>query len=224
MIRMKEGRKNFTYEMNLSKSDRMELKDINEQFVREVMEKNSMKGYVIVSPCCGYKEAGITPCDKDAMQKLSDLNMSHIIEMMEIARENKFCYTPLFGRFTHGEEDVYEVAFIIYPYFSPDKAHTFEELQAFAIELAKKFNQERILSKAPENSPMYLTKEGNEEYIIGKKEDAIADLAERIFTDLHRHNMNDAAEYAGAYRNPGPRSLTDCYVRGRKGEKFTRYC
>ena len=149
--------------------------------------------------------------------------MKQIAEMMTTCRENKFRYMPIFGCFTQNNENWYEAAFVIYPYWTNDKPHTFDELQTFAIGLVKRFKQETMLVKKPGEKPIYVTKEGKTECEIGEERDAISDLAEHYFTDLHKHNTNAASAYAGAYINPRPGSLMASHVRFLKGEKFISY-
>jgi hypothetical protein len=89
--------------------------------------------------------------------------------------------------------------------------------------LAKRFNQGTILIKRPGEKPVYVTKEGNTECEIGEERDAISDLTEHYFTDLHKHNTNATSVYAGTYINPRPGSLMASHVRFLKGEKFISY-
>lgn len=224
MIRLKDGSLNFLQAMNLGcTSNGVRLENINNETNKKVIDNDSKNGYVIVSPCCGYEQSGIEPCGEDAKLALSDFNMKRIAEVMTTCKENKFRYMPIFGRLTQNNEEWYEAAFIIYPYWTNDKPHTFDELQTFAIGLAKRFNQGTILIKRPGEKPVYVTKEGNTECEIGEERDAISDLTEHYFTDLHKHNTNATSVYAGAYINPRPGSLMASHVRFLKGEKFISY-
>ena len=224
MIRLKDDSLNFLQAMNLGcTSNGVRLENINNETNKKVIDNDSKNGYVIVSPCCGYEQSGIEPCGEDSKLALSDFNIKRIIEVMTTCRENKFRYMPIFGCFTQNNENWYEAAFVIYPYWTNDIQHTFEELLTFSTGLAKGFNQETILVKRPGDKPVYVTKEGNTECEIGEERDAISDLAEHYFTDLHKHNTNATSVYAGAYINPRPGSLTGSHVRFLKGEKFISY-
>ena len=163
MIRLKDDSLNFLQAMNLGcTSNGVRLENINNETKKKVIDNDSKNGYVIVSPCCGYEQSGIEPCGEGAKLALSDFNMKRIAEVMTTCKENKFRYMPIFGRFTQNNEEWYEAAFIIYPYWTNDKPHTFDELQTFAIGLAKRFNQGTILIKRPGEKPVYVTKEGKE--------------------------------------------------------------
>ena len=224
MIRLKDDNLNFLQDMNLStSSNRVRLENINKKRNKEIIDNDSKNGYIIVNPCCGYEQSGIEPCSEDSAQRLSNFNMKRIAEMMTTCRENKFRYMPIFGCFTQNDEDWYEAAFVVYPYWKNDTPHTFEELFTFAIDLAKRFSQETILVKRPGEKPVYVTKEGKTECEIGEKTDVITDLTEQLFTDLHRRNTNVTSVYAGAYINPRPGSLMGSHVRFLKGEKFISY-
>ena len=224
MIRLKDDNLNFLQAMNLGcTSNGVRLENINNETNKKVIDNDSKNGYVIVSPCCGYEQSGIEPCGEDSKLALSDFNMKQIAEMMTTCRENKFRYMPIFGCFTQNNENWYEAAFVIYPYWTNDKPHTFDELQTFAIGLVKRFKQETMLVKKPGEKPIYVTKEGKTECEIGEKTDAISDLSEQFFTDLHKRNTNAASAYAGAYINPRPGSLMASHVRFLKGEKFISY-
>ena len=63
----------------------------------------------------------------------------------------------------------------------------------------------------------------NTECEIGEERDAISDLTEHYFTDLHKQNTNATSVYTGAYINPRPGSLMGSHVRFLKGEKFISY-
>ena len=191
MIRLKDDNLNFLQAMNLGcTSNGVRLENINNETNKKVIDKDSKNGYVIVSPCCGYEQSGIEPCGEDSKLALSDFNMKQIAEMMTTCRENKFRYMPIFGCFTQNNENWYEAAFVIYPYWTNDKPHTFDELQTFAIGLVKRFKQETMLVKKPGEKPIYVTKEGKTECEIGEERDAISDLAEHYFTDLHKQCKN----------------------------------
>lgn len=233
MKRMGDYPKNFLSEMKISTTNKAEMISINEGNARTLLNKHSKSGYVIVSPCRGFDEFGINPDDNNAKQQLAQANKPRILDIIERIKKSGFSYTPVYGGFIENkgqenEETVYERSFIIYPYDKSGNLIPFEELQAFAVELANVYNQDSVLVKAPNSNPTYIKKDGEVDFELGNNLE-FNDYAQEYFTDLHKNTQGKNGTkptrftYTECYINPRPCSLNESHKRWLLGERFLSY-
>lgn len=230
MNRMGDYPNNFLSEMDLSTTNNAKMVCINESNAKNLLDKHTKDGYVIVSPCRGFDEFGIDSDDKNAKQLLTQANKPRIRDIVNRLKQSGFSYTPVFGGFIENkgddnEEIVYEKSFMIYPYDRSGKLHDFNELKDFALNLARIYNQDDILVVEPNGTPTYVKQDGSVHFEVGNNV-IFNDFAQEYFTDLHKNTQGKKANkptrftYTEAYINPRPCSYGERYTRWRLGEKF----
>ena len=162
------------------------------------------------------------------------INNQRVKELYNSIIENGFSFTPSYGGFienqgTNDEETVYEKSFIIYPFNKEGKPLDFKVLYDFAIDAAKKYNQDSVLIARPGENPKYITQNGDVDMEF-TGETTFNDTTETYFTDLHKNTHKKGLEgkptrfsFHEAYINPAPQCMSEATVRGKKGEIFIPY-
>lgn len=216
-------------EKTLNKADLVSLNEVN---AKSLIDRHSKDGYVIISPCRGYADFGLdgnNPADKE---KLAHINNHRIKELVSILKGGDFSYTPTYGGFIENQgepnaENVYERSFVVYNHHKDGSVGDFKELYDFALNMAKKFNQDSVLVKAPNSNPEYVKQDGEVDF--GFDGDvAFNDAQQTYFTVLHKNtNKYDMQNrkptrfsFLESYINPAPQCYGERISRARNGEIF----
>lgn len=95
----------------------------------------------------------------DEPQEVNDKNTRELISDLQ---KSGYSYLPTYGgyRGKNGIEDDYEPSFVVFNYTENGEQRDFDELKQFGIELCKKYNQDSVLIKAPQESPIYMNGDG----------------------------------------------------------------
>jgi hypothetical protein len=93
-------------------------------------------------------------------QEINDENTKSLIRDL---RQSGFSYLPTYGgyRAENGVEDDYEPSFVVFNYDTKGNARDFDDLKQFALAMCKKYDQDSVLVKAPEQVPVWLDRDGN---------------------------------------------------------------
>ena len=225
--------KNFLNECyNENTSNKGDLVSLNEVNARSLIDRHSADGYVIISPCRGGEDFGLDPNDPRQREMLADINHKRVKEFVDILKRTDFSYTPTYGGFienqgTPNEENVYERSFVVYNHHKDGSVGDFNELYQFALDMARKYNQDSVLIQAPNGKPQYVKQNGEVDF--GFDGDiAFNDLSQEFFTDLHKNThkaMGDGSSptrfsFLESYINPAPQCYGERVSRARNGEIF----
>ena len=192
---------------------------------RRLIDKHTKDGYVILSASRGFNDFGLDKYNPVDVQKHNAINNKRTKELIKDIQEHNFSYTPSYGGFiedkdTEKEEEVYEQSVIVYPY-KKDGSYNFDELYTFALEMAKKFNQDSILVKVPNSTPKYVKQDGSIDFEFNG-DTTFNDISQQYFTDLHKNTSKKIKDGSRATRF----SFTESYISQRPqsyGERHTRY-
>lgn len=226
---------NFLTECYSSKtSNKADLVSINEVNAKSMLDRHTKDGYVIISPCRGGADFGLDPANNPQdKEKLNQINNQRIKELVSILKQSDFSYTPTYGGFIENlgqdnEENVYERSFVVYNHHKDGSVGDFNELYQFALDMAKKFNQDSVLVQAPNKNPEYVKQDGEVDF--GFDGDvSFNDLSQEYFTDLHKntHKSGDISNrkptrfsFLESYVNPAPQCYGERISRARNGEIF----
>lgn len=227
---------NFLWEYRPYTTNNGKLVPINEVNAKSLIGRHSENGFIAISPCRGYADFGLDPKDPSSKQKLAEINNERVKECIKAIKASGFSYTPAYGGFienlgTEEEENVYERTFIIYNSKKGGGESDFNELYNLGIELAKRYNQDSFLAKAPGQPPRYITQDGDVDMEFSGKA-SFNDMSQEYFTDLHKNTdkFGNASNrkptrfsYVESYINPAPQGLTEAHSRALSGEVFIPY-
>ena len=214
-------------------NNKADLVSLNEVNAKSLIDRHTKDGYVIISPCRGYADFGLDSSNPQDKEKLAHINNKRIKELVGILKSTDFSYTPTYGGFienqgTDDEENVYERSFVVYNHHKDGSVGDFGELYDFALDMAKKYNQDSVLVQAPNDNPKYIKQDGEEDF--GFDGDiAFNDLSQEYFTDLHKntHKFGDISDrkptrfsFLESYINPAPQCYGERISRARNGEIF----
>lgn len=209
------------------------LVSINEANAKQLIDKHSKNGFIIVSPCRGFIDLKLDKNDPKDVQKLNEINNSNMKKMISLIKKSDYSYTPVYGGYienkgTDQEETVYEKSFIIFNYNRKGEGGDLQKLFNFGLELSKEFNQETFLYKAPNETPKYFDQNGEIQLDLGGKS-SFNDFSAEYFTDLHK-NTNKYSDDIGrkptrftfteSYINPAPQGYSERHVRYLNNEIF----
>lgn len=213
-------------------SNKANLVSLNEVNAKSLIDRHSKDGYVIISPCRGGADFGLDPSNPQEKEQLAHINNERIKELVNILKQSDFSYTPTYGGFIENqgednEENVYERSFVVYNHHKDGSVGDFKELYDFALEMAKKYNQDSVLVKAPNGKPEYVKQDGEVDF--GFDGDvAFNDAQQTYFTDLHKntdkYDMKNRKptrfSFLECYINPAPQCYGERISRARNGEIF----
>lgn len=226
-------RGNFLTECYSEKtSNKADLVSLNEVNAKSLIDRHTADGYIIISPCRGGADFGLDPNDPTQKEKLAYINNQRVKELVGILKQTDFSYTPTYGGFienqgTPNEENVYERSFVVYNHHKDGSVGDFEELRQFALDMAKKYNQDSVLIQEPNGKPQYVKQDGEVDF--GFDGDvAFNDLSQEYFTDLHKNShktMGDGSRptrfsFLESYINPAPQCYGERVSRAKMGEIF----
>lgn len=209
------------------------LVSLNEVNAKSLIDRHSKDGYIIISPCRGCADFGLDSSNPSDREKLNNINRKRIKELIEILKATDWSYTPTYGGFienygTDKEENVYERSFVVYNHYRDGSVGNFNDLYKFALEMCKKYNQDSVLIKAPNENPKYVKKDGETDLSFSDKV-AFNDLQQEYFTDLHKNTdkFGDKSKrrptrfsFLESYINPAPQCYGERIRRSRNGEIF----
>lgn len=224
---------NFLNDYRGSTNNHAKLVSINENNVKRMISTHSKSGYIVISPCRSGADFGIDPeVGKAEADKLAHINKVRVKGMIDDIKKSGFSYTPTYGGFIEnkGEEnetEVYERSFIIYNHYKDGNEGDFNDLYEFGLMLCKKYNQDSFLVQAPNETPKYITKNGDVDFEFNGNM-SFNDLSQEYFTDLHKNtNKGDISNrkptrfsFTEAYINPKPQCYSERHVRHLNGEVF----
>ena len=226
-------RGNFLNECySVKTNNKGDLVSLNEVNARSLIDRHTADGYVIISPCRGGADFGLDPNDPRQRERLADINHKRVKEFVDILKQTDFSYTPVYGGFIENkgkenEENVYERSFVVYNHHKDGSVGDFGELRQFALDMARKYNQDSVLIQEPNGKPQYVKQNGEVDF--GFDGDiAFNDLSQEYFTDLHKNShktMGDDSSptrfsFLESYINPAPQCYGERVSRARNGEIF----
>lgn len=226
-------RGNFLNECYSEKtSNKGDIVSLNEVNARSLIDRHTADGYVIISPCRGGADFGLDPNDPRQRERLADINHKRVKEFVDILKQTDFSYTPVYCGFIENkgkenEENVYERSFVVYNHHKDGSVGDFGELRQFALDMARKYNQDSVLIQEPNGKPQYVKQNGEVDF--GFDGDiAFNDLSQEYFTDLHKNShktMGDDSSptrfsFLESYINPAPQCYGERVSRARNGEIF----
>jgi hypothetical protein len=213
-------------------SNKANLVSLNEVNAKTLIDRHSKDGYVIISPCRGGADFGLDPSNPEDKEKLAHINNERIKDLVNILKQSDFSYTPTYGGFienqgTPDEENVYERSFVVYNHHKDGSVGDFKELYDFALAMAKKYNQDSVLIKAPNGNPEYVKQDGEVDFGFDGNV-AFNDAQQAYFTDLHKntdkYDMTNRKptrfSFLESYINPAPQCYGERISRARNGEIF----
>lgn len=216
------------YEGNGNESEMIKLSEAN---AKRLIDRHSQNGYAIISACRGKYEFGLGNAEQDT-NRLNQINAQRIKELVSDIQKQGFSYTLSYGGFienqgTEEEENVYERSVIVYAEKMDGSAASPKELFGFAIAECKKFNQDSVLVKLPNENPKYFRKDGSVDYEF-TGDIAFNDITKQYFTDLHKNTEQKIKNntrptrfsFTESYIAPKPQCYSESHVRTLKGEKF----
>ncbi len=126
----------------------------------------------------------------DASQEENDAQTKLLIDDL---KKSGYSYLPTYGgyRGTDGVEDDYEPSFVVFNYGTDGQPRDFEELERFAIELCKKYNQDSVLIKAPGKAPIYVNGGGSKVNSRESDKSWKNDPNQEFFTSFKNKNAVD---------------------------------
>lgn len=129
-----------------------------------------------------------------------NLNNQRFNELKRLVWDKKLSYTPVFGGYkeTNSNKASVEKALIVYPYNRAEPVD-FNEFEKFIISLGKKFNQDTVLIKRPDDYPTYYDCRTNS-WLTPFKSVDINDVQKSFFTSLKGWSdisKNKRAEWKG---------------------------
>jgi hypothetical protein len=172
---------------------------IDETTIDRVLKKHGDNGMV-----------NISANRSDMPQDINDENTKSLIRDL---RQSGYSYLPTYGgyRAENGVEDNYEPSFVVFNYDAKGNVRNFDDLKQFALAMCSKYDQDSVLVKAPQQSPVWLDRNGNkanaresnrywknnpkQEYFTSfKSKDAVeSEIREKLMgkykTFCHRHNL-----------------------------------
>lgn len=217
-------RGNFLNECYSEKtSNKGDIVSLNEVNARSLIDRHTADGYVIISPCRGGADFGLDPNDPRQRERLADINHKRVKEFVDILKQTDFSYTPVYGGFIENkgkenEENAYKRSFVVYNHHKDGSVGDFGELRQFALDMARKYNQDSVLIQEPNGKPQYVKQNGEVDF--GFDGDiAFNDLSQEYFTDLHK-NSPTRFSFLESYINPAPQCYGERVSRARNGEIF----
>lgn len=110
-------------------------------------------------------------------------------ELRQDIRTAGYSYTPVYGGY-HGKnsiKDEYEPSYIVYNYKQgDDNPGDFFELEAFAVDMCRKYKQESVYVQVPGDSPKYLDRNGNQVNMFSSDKFKFNDDDQEFYTTAKR--------------------------------------
>lgn len=193
---------------------------LTEANLSRVTKGHNDSGFVIISPCRSKdnleKELGKKLND----QQFEDENNKRYKELKNTIYSYGYSFIPVYGGYHEegSEETSYEKSFIVYP-FNKKEEKDFEEMFNEMMKLGKRYNQDSILRKAPNENPSYIN------CSTGEKEmefhgTSLNDISNEYFTALRKDNKGNNPKrfsFEGLYVNPA-NSIMDGHMRSSQNE------
>lgn len=218
------------YPNTKNNSPMIPLDGTNAQYLIDSHTKN---GFAFVSACKGFADSGLDGNNPEDREALSAINSERTRELITLVQNKGFSYTLLYGGFieepgTVPERKVYERGVIIYAEKrngEVDSRGMFE----LASEICKRYNQDSVLVKMPNENPKYISQDGS----AGAEFSGVISfngLAQTYFTDLHKNTVNKTSgdsratrfSFTESYIAPKPLCYSESHVRYLKGEVFLK--
>lgn len=198
---------------------------------KRLIDKHTKDGYVILSACRGFEDFNLDSSDDNDICKHNTINNKRTKELIADIQQRKFSYTPAYGGFIENNgdsnsEEVYEQSVIVYPY-KKDNTYNFDELYEFALEMCKKYNQDSVLIKQPNDLPKYVKQDGIVDFVFNG-EPTFNDVSKTYFTDLHKNTSGKIKSsgkptrfsFTESYVSQIPQSYSESHTRYLNGEIF----
>lgn len=228
---------NFLHEIYCLGPKKGELRSINENNIKRMINKHSEDGYIVISACRGAGDFGLDLGIQKDKDEFNHINIERTRNLIELLKQSGYAYTPVYGGFieNQGEENeeiVYERSFIVYNHDRKGKKLNFDDLKHFGEEMGAKFNQESILVSPPNGAPKFIStkpKNFGEETLSFPNGATFNDLSQPFFTDLHKNTEKftdmdkrrpTRVSFHEAYVNPKPDMRYEDMYRYYSGEVF----
>jgi len=206
---------------------------LTETNAKRLIERHITNGFAIVSACRGGADFGLDTNNLKEKMQLSNINKIRTKEMINLIIEKGFSYTLSYGGFIENqgednEENVYERSCIIYAEKKNGEVDS-QGMYMLALEICRKYNQDSVLVKMPNDNPQYITQDGNVDMVFNG-DIAFNDLAQIYFTDLHKNTQSKITpnskatrfSFMKSYIAPKPQCYSESHIRNIKGEIFLK--
>ena len=197
---------------------------LTESTIGRVLHGHSDSGYVIISPCRAKdnleNELGRELTEKEAIEE----NNNRVFNMKQDLMRLGYSYINAYGGYHEDgtDEFSYEKSFIVYPFSRKGEQEDYEVFFNDMLDLGKKYNQDSILRKHPDEKAKYI------ECATGDTEmefDGITtnDISQEYFTALRKndHKAVKRFTYEGLYI-PKASSIMDGHRRYSMNELFVQ--
>lgn len=198
---------------------------------KRLIDKHTKDGYVILSASRGFYDFNLDQDNFSDIQKHNAINNKRTKELVKDIQNANFSYTLSYGGFIENmnkdnPEEVYEQSVIVYPY-KKDGTYNFEELYDFALEMCKKYGQDSILVKEPNENAKYVKQDGSIDFSFDG-DMKFNDISQKFFTDLHKNTNKKIKKdsrptrftFTESYISQIPQSYGERHNRYLKGEIF----
>lgn len=134
-----------------------------------------------------------------------------------------YAYIPVYGGYKEEGQDIAQVekSFIVFPYQRRNsKQVDYETFLSSMMQLGKKYNQDSILVKYPNDDPQYFNLRTNNWEGRKFKNATLNDTQQIYFTALKGWNDISRNTYSESYLNKPPQSVMSASMRASEGEMF----
>lgn len=152
---------------------------LDEVTLNRILDKHGKNGLIAVSA---------NRSDKD-----EETNVRNTQSLINDLKSSGYSYLPTYGgyRGTNGVEDSYEPSFVVFNYGVNGEPTDFEGLYEFALEICKKYEQDSVLVKYPNQPPIYVDADGNKVNRTESDKYWKNDPKQAFFTSLKNYNEVD---------------------------------
>ena len=172
---------------------------LTEANLNRIVNGHDKDGYIMISACRG--DALENPKND---QQIHDENNIRTRKLLSDIQQLKYSYIPVYGGYKEDGSDVASVekSFIVFPFARSVKANVdYNEFLNNMISLGKKYNQDSILVKKPNEDPQYF--DCREEEFVGVpfKNATLNDVQKEYFTALK--SWSDISKKGGSTKWQG---------------------
>lgn len=188
---------------------------LNEETINRIIDKHGKNGFIIISA---------NRTDKDKQE-----NKQNTISLIQDIKNSGYSYFPVYGGYK-GTDDVidnYEPSFLVANYNRKCEQNDFIKLKEYAIQWCKKYNQDSVLIKSPNEPPIYVNANGSKVNSNESNTVSINDKTKQAFTALYKKpqgtNRFTYDINFECFCNPNPCTLMEYRIRNENGEIIIQY-
>jgi len=208
---------------------------LTESSLNRIISGHDVNGYVMISASRGDCLNGVI--ENPSMQQIEDENNKRTTELKNNIRSLHYSYIPVFDGYKEENSDSasIEKSFIVFPYVNINKVQTdFKTFEKDMIELGKKYNQDAILIKRPNENPKYYYTNTDTWDNTDFGNVSLKDAQQQYFTALKKYKDSSLDKkgqnwskypqrfsYVESYLDYPPMSIMSASARHNAGELFS---